>query len=394
MAVIGRDDGKFVDNAKYFFLQGASLLAPCARVVFVTERDDVAGMLAGTDYEVLVYPSFRSVWFLLCAAVVVVDSSEWVWRLRRFLLIGAKKVQLWHGVGYKRIELDRWRHEAQGNRILTAALMPSLRKFMNALSGRFVRYDAFNTTSEFYRKEVFEPAFSSRHFIVSGYPRNSFGDVDETVRSLAWKNVDPTVAAAVPGWRDEGRRIVLVAPTYRESRATPMGLTPEAVASLDAYCEAEGVEFLFKFHPYEIGTAEVSGKHLHLCSPDSDFYPLMPLSSALITDYSSIYMDYLLLDNPVLFLVPDLDVYVHKDRRTQFDFNEMTPGPKVENWADLLSELRGQWRHDSYREAREKMKKLAFDDLPQNDAVPKLIAFMRAERWLPENIEFRFPPSP
>jgi CDP-glycerol glycerophosphotransferase (TagB/SpsB family) len=110
----------------------------------------------------------------------------------------------------------------------------------------------------------------------------------------------------------------------------------------------------------------------------------MPASSALITDYSSIYMDYLLLDKPVLFLVPDLERYVREDRDLQFDFGAMTPGPKLASWPELAAELARQLDQDSYSTERRRLRQLGFDDLPQGNSVPALIDFMRGRSWLPE----------
>lgn len=383
LTVIGRDEGKFVDNSKFFFLQGAPLLSPTVRVVFVTERRDVADFLANSDYEVMIYPSLPAVWQLLRSGTLVVDSLEWTRHLRRFLTVRARVLQLWHGVGFKRIELDKWRHEAVGKRQLSSAAVLAVRRVMHSITGRLVRYDAVNTTSEFYRDQVFSPAFLSKHFLVAGYPRNSFGDLSGAARVLAWRNVDAHIARQLPQWTSAKRRLVLVAPTFRDSRATPMGLTAEVTAMLDSYCEAHGVELVFKFHPLERSASAVAGRHLHLCDPDSDLYPLLPLSSALITDYSSIYMDYLLLDKPVLFLVPDLDRYTREDRQLQFDFSSMTPGPKVGSWTDLVAQLEHQLQQDEYADARAKLRLTAFDGLPQVEAVPKLIDFMRAQRWIP-----------
>jgi CDP-glycerol glycerophosphotransferase (TagB/SpsB family) len=383
MSVIGRDEGKYVDNAKYFYLQAAPLLAPSVRTVFITERQNVADMLLGTPYEAMVYPSARAVWFLLRSGTVVVDSIEWPRRLRRFWVVRAKLVQLWHGVGFKRIELDKWQNEVSANGALSSPCVLAMRKAMHKFTGRLVRYDVVNTTSTFYRDNVFTHAFLSRHFLVAGYPRNTFGKLDDMANMLAWRNVDASIVKLLPQWLEAKRRIVLVAPTFRDSRATPMGLVPDIVSLLDDYCETHGVELVFKFHPFERQADQVRGRHLHLCSPDSDLYPLMPVSSALVTDYSSIYMDYLLLDKPVLFLVPDVDQYIREDRQLQFDFDDMTPGPKLSSWHELTNELSHQWDHDDYLQARAELKRKAFDDLPQHDAVPKLINFMRSQSWLP-----------
>ncbi|MGH8213274.1 MAG: CDP-glycerol glycerophosphotransferase family protein, partial [Rhodanobacteraceae bacterium] len=178
------------------------------------------------------------------------------------------------------------------------------------------------------------------------------------------------------------RRVVLVAPTFRDSRATSLGIDASVAAMLDDWCERQRAEIVFKFHPFERGTASVSGRHLHVCDATTDVYPLLPHAHALVTDYSSIYMDYLLLDRPVCFFVPDLEDYVRSDRQFQFDFEEMTPGPKARTWQRLLSVLEEQWRDDGFKAERARLRKLAFDDLDPHDAVPMLIEFMRGKGWI------------
>lgn len=382
LIVIGMGDGKFIDNTKYFYLQGSPLLQPNVQATFLTGHNKVAVSLSDEGLDVLRYPSWRSAWALLRCSVVVVDSGDWLSHMRRFLLIGAKTVQLWHGANLKRIGLDKMRHEASRRKWLSSPWVMRLRMLNGALNGKLVRYSVVVSPSNFYDREVFRKAIPARHYLVTGYPRNTFGKVDPEQRRLVWLNVDHVVADAMPAWAARERRIVLVAPTFRDSRPTALGLDAATLTALDAWCEARGAEFVFKFHPFERGTASIAGKHLHLCDPDSDIYPLMPLSHALVTDYSSIYMDYLLLDKPVLFLVPDMDEYIQHDRQLQFDFNEMAPGPKLQNWTQLLEALDAQWHSDDFVTERARLRQLAFDGLDQREAVPKLIAFMRAQHWI------------
>jgi CDP-glycerol glycerophosphotransferase (TagB/SpsB family) len=385
VVVIGMGEGRFIDNAKYFFLQAAPLLEPGVRVAFLAGSRELAQSLEQAGLAAVRYPSWGGICLLLRSGVVVADSDFWLARMRRFLLTGARKVQLWHGANLKRIGLDKMRHEASNRAWLSSPLMMRLRMLNGALNGKLVRYDLMVSPSAFYEREVFRKAFLANEYLVAGYPRNTFGRFDDpALRESAWLNVDAAVRDSLASWAAQDRRIVLVAPTFRDSRATSLGIDAKVAAMLDDWCEQNRAELVFKFHPFERGTASVSGRHLHVCGSGTDVYPLLPHAHALVTDYSSIYMDYLLLDRPVCFFVPDLDDYVRSDRQFQFDFEEMTPGPKARTWPQLLSALEEQWRVDGFQAERARLRKLAFDDLDPRTAVPALIAFMRDKGWIAE----------
>lgn len=55
---------------------------------------------------------------------------------------------------------------------------------------------------------------------------------------------------------------------------------------------------------------------------------LMPHMDALITDYSSIYLDYILIDNPIIFVKDNIEEF-EKLRGFAFDYETCWPGPKV-----------------------------------------------------------------
>lgn len=378
IAVIGRESGAFVDNTKYFFIDVATDRTNGLRVVHVTERPEVAKAIVAAGCEAMAYPSFRAAWFLMRCGATAVDSIEWYQKWRRFLLIRARIVQLWHGVGFKRIELDKWRNEAAGKKFLSSKWVLWPRMLRRYLYGRAIRFDAIVCTSAFYRDNVFAKAFRSRHFPVTGYPRNGF----RNQHPLHWINADIAARDKLEACRNAGRKLVFVAPTYRHMPGVPLGLDAERIAKLDGFCERHGFEFVFKFHPYERGAASVAGRHLHVLDPRSDAYPLLPYMSCLVTDYSSIYMDYLLLDRPVYFLVPDLRQYIAGDREIQFDFDSMTPGPKFEDWDSLLAGmLQDEPAH--WQQRRSDLCRLAFDGQPQADSSVRLLDFMREQGWIP-----------
>jgi hypothetical protein len=383
IAVIGRYDGEFADNAKFFFLQYGNLPEKAGSIAFITERKSVENSLTKLGLRVYRYPTLQSLVYLAQASVVIVDSNEWAKKFRYFLTRGARIIQLWHGVGFKRIQLNKIENEVATKSWLSLPFVVGLRKIIHLVTGKRIAYDLLVTTSTFYLENVFKPSFLSRNFLVAGYPRNTFGE-DLLDCDALWIGADKELYARCAEWKRLRKKIVLIAPTFRDSGKHPMALDPETVAALDMACEEHGYEFLFKFHPYEKHANKISGKHLHVVRADSDAYPLFPLTSALITDYSSIYMDYLLVDKPVLFFVPDLDEYIKNDRQFQFDYGSMTPGPKFDSWPDVMAYLLRSSKEDAYSAERLNMRILAFDGLDQSLATSKVVAFMRSSGWVTE----------
>jgi CDP-glycerol glycerophosphotransferase (TagB/SpsB family) len=391
VAVIGRQHGRFLDNAKYFFIE-ATLEHAGLDVRFVSEYPDAAGAIAVHEHRVLQYPRLESIWFLLRCGCAVVDSTDWNDHFRRFLLARAHVVQLWHGVGFKRIERDRWRHEVGRARWASRSWVFALRMILYRVSGRAVRYAAVCSTSVFYRDEVFSNAFLARHFPITGYPRTGFArELHGTALDLAWYNVDRQVGSRIAEWAAAGKRLVLIVPTMRDSLKAPMQLDPATMQRLDIFAGTHGIEFLFKFHPSERNAQGITGDHLHVCAPHSDVYPLLPHCDALVTDYSSIYMDFLLLDRPVLFLIMDGDSYSREDRETQFDPSSMMPGPRLVSWDELLDVLVVTPSSDTNGPERARLRKIAFDAMDQSESTARLLDFMRKQGWLLENAPSSMP---
>lgn len=70
-----------------------------------------------------------------------------------------------------------------------------------------------------------------------------------------------------------------------------------------------------------------------------DIQHLIMETKAMVTDYSSIYIDYLLLDMPLLFYCYDYEKYLAEDRELYFRYEDVTPGLKARNFDELLKEL-------------------------------------------------------
>jgi CDP-glycerol glycerophosphotransferase len=96
-------------------------------------------------------------------------------------------------------------------------------------------------------------------------------------------------------------------------------------------------------------------------APRGDVMPLLKRADLLVTDYSSLYTDFLHKGAPILFYPFDREEYGEAFREMQFPYDSMTPGPKAMTPLQLregiLSLLEGS---DPWKERREELFSLAF----------------------------------
>ena len=78
----------------------------------------------------------------------------------------------------------------------------------------------------------------------------------------------------------------------------------------------------------------------------------------LITDYSSVYFDYLLLDRPIIFVPVDLEEY-RKTRGFLLEpYDYWTPGKKALNQKDLQNMILQSFIKDDNVERRNELKNI------------------------------------
>lgn len=68
-----------------------------------------------------------------------------------------------------------------------------------------------------------------------------------------------------------------------------------------------------------------------------DIYPLLPFVDVLITDYSSIYYDFLLLNKGILLYPFDKERFIENSNDLAFDYDEYTLRKRVYSMTDFLS---------------------------------------------------------
>lgn len=125
-------------------------------------------------------------------------------------------------------------------------------------------------------------------------------------------------------------------------------------------CE-QHIYLLVKLHPYEMKLfpQEKSSysniaflNNDYLFKHDRDLYELLPASAFLMTDFSSIYFDYLHLNKPIIFLTNFLSQYEKTRGLLMGPYFDVVPGARADNQKQLLP-LLANIEHDSYQEKRQ-----------------------------------------
>jgi CDP-glycerol glycerophosphotransferase len=360
--VVGREHGKYVDNAKHFFWRVHEAPPRGVRVCFLTEDRLLTAKLCEMGACAVRYPRPGALWALLRAGTIVVDTMDFPQHGRVGLLRGARMIQLWHGAPLKEIELPI--HTTRLARL--SSLKQMVLRLHKAVTRRYFRYDLLISTSRYFSNAVFGTAFRADRVAETGYPRNdAMLDARTTARPLAMLNVDSAALTRMHEHRAGGGRTVAYAPTFRKDRHSPFDTGRVNLERISAFCQQHRLLLVLKLHPLMQGRYSVDSLDSIIdVSAESDIYPLLREVDILITDYSSIYFDYLLLDRPVIFYPYDLLSYVADDRNLLFDYEAMTPGPKAFDFESLLSTLSGilQDEKDEWKADRRRVLDLAFDD--------------------------------
>jgi len=325
---IGGENGQLRDNVKYLFLYLQNQKSADLTFYFLTEDSRTRDVLAAEGLPAVLYPRLTALFIMLRASVVIVDNLTWIWNLKYHLLFKCCKVQLWHGCSMKRLELDNLNELEKIN--------TWWKKIIANATGRFPLYDFLLSTSKLNTEKIFVPAFRSKKIFEYGYPRNDvFFRQPDTLDLIG---ADRACIDTVRRYSQGNHKTVLYAPTFRDTARGDDFLEKQAleIDRLNRFGRANRILFVFKIHPFRKLEFDFSrGDHVIRYADAGDVYPLLPMIDLLITDYSSIFFDFLFTDRPVVFFPYDYEKYTTEDRSLKYDYFWITPGPKCYSQGQL-----------------------------------------------------------
>jgi len=324
---------RFADNPKYFFLHCHTLSDSPVQAVWLSKNRDVVRAVRALGLPAYHRSSPRGLWHALRAGVYLLDCR--LSDVHAMASRGALKVNLWHGVPLKKIERDIEQTDHTVHRAVRGSLLQ--RAFLKFKSPELTeRYDAILATSDA-TAERFSSAFgiARERIIVAGYPRTD--GLLASAPSPFLPEGDRRMVEEFQAHERAGRRVLFYMPTFRDWGNTADRVIPIDWERLDQALQAHGGVLYCKLHPGDrAGLPDLSRfSTIRLLPSSVDPYPLLRHTHALISDYSSIFFDYLLLDRPVVFYPYDLEAYRTRSRGLYDDYDAVTPGAKAYDAAEL-----------------------------------------------------------
>lgn len=355
---------RFADNPRYLYLYVSQHKEELGlRPIWISHNEDVVQMLNSKGYEAYMYHSLKGIWFALRGKVYLFDNYSK--DINFWQSGGAMKVNLWHGIPLKKIQndniFDKFRHPKN----LWEKIKNIPRNISDEKSNHYVL-----TTSENLTK-IFSSAFKTKNVLVSEYPRNQVlisDDIKNVYLDEEKKDRKKIISFLNKKNDGKNKKMIFYMPTFRESET--LFFKHFDKNHFQKFLAENNLLFCIKLHPKSKLNEEfknIQSENIMVINKDADPYVFLKLADVLITDYSSIYFDYLLLDRPIIFFAYDLKEYLSDSREMYFDYDEFTPGEKVRNYQGLknsivkIIENNGDYQN-RYSDFRKKIRKKVFEE--------------------------------
>lgn len=140
----------------------------------------------------------------------------------------------------------------------------------------------------------------------------------------------------------QDKKVVLYAPTFRDEAEYNNVFN---YLDLEKFNQELGDEYVLalRLHPkikdFYKGDIKANGKYIDVSDYENE-QELMLFSDILITDYSSIMIEFAALNKPIVFFTYDLDSYLANERGFYYDFKSTVPGPIVYTSDELIDVIK------------------------------------------------------
>ncbi|PFP23280.1 CDP-glycerol--glycerophosphate glycerophosphotransferase [Bacillus sp. AFS073361] len=278
-------------------------------------------------------------------------------------------INTWHGTPLKRMGFDIPGNPAHSQNVVR-----------NFLSADYLLSPNDHTTKMFLNSYKLNGLYNGE-IIQEGYPR-----IDLTYHTDAdrFHSLLTRLGLEI----DKNKQTILYAPTWKGTNVSKAKNDMFQIISEMTYLRQKvGNEYnlLIKVHPFLYNQAKKFTEIKEILVPDFvDTNELLSTVDLLITDYSSIFFDYLVTGKPILFYIWDYDDY--QEERGMYLSEDELPGPTlftIEEVADAVQDINKI--SDSYRPVYQAAKN-KFTSHDDGKVTARIVQYVFNQEKTPINI--------
>ena len=323
-------------NQIYFFstsLYKDNISAVLDKAIYFKLNENYRFILDGEslkDYNIynsiyVIHYSLRSLYYYLTSKYVFFDNGIYSNRYIKSQI----SVNVWHGTALKKI----------GN------FCSSYNKANYRTSTFFITYSRF-----FVKKMSYAFNIPQKDILVTGEPRNDY-----------FYGFNKSILSKILPDSENFLKIIFWMPTYRKSNfaeskndgknyycGIPL-IEDKTIHKFNEFLKSNNIVIIYKYHSLQQKNEHINNlSNFKFISSEDISKTELPLYSfisqidGLITDYSSIYINYLSLNKPICFAYDDIKEY-HNTRGFMFDnVEQIMPGYKatsLNNLEEFLSSV-------------------------------------------------------
>lgn len=263
--------------------------------------------------------SLKGIFFLLRSKTIIYHHGPLAGRIP-ILPLRHFNIHINHGIHYKKVELSLSKDSQE------------YKKSSRVRTKWFCKYHCVSSHVDALSCCAYYHTYLSNIFI-TGIPRNDAffisqeklpEDVYSDIRRIEKMASDKKIIVYAPTWRNDGG-------AYHFSE--------QEIAILSTFLNENNAILFYAGHPYlKERSVPVDQNIVDFNNSYNDIQSILVLADCLITDYSSVWIDFLLKRKPIISFQFDKKRY-KDDRGFLFDESNIFPGSIVESFNDLLEQL-------------------------------------------------------
>lgn len=329
--------GGFRDNPKYLFLQAICNHPEIHSIWIGHVKSDVSN-LRSKGLSAYYWLSLKGLYHTLTAGVAICDHQ--LGNINSYLLGGAYYVNLWHGSSVKRV---RWQNT---DAFVKEYHLRNKEEMRTSFTFRMMLYqvlfrgpDFCLTPSTIQAKEFFAPMMDIplHNCVVGVFPRSQLLIAGkEAALDFIQRNEDQETLKFVERLNQFNKAYVYM-PTWRRDKSDFIAASGIDWNRLNETLSKKNELLVLKLHPFtKLNMDKISTYSNIMVYPNnSDVYAVLPFIDCLITDYSSIYTDFLMMNKEVILFVFDYDEYVRNSNDLD-NYDRYYVGKRVYDFSQLL----------------------------------------------------------